>query len=339
MAKISLPDIAAQFASAAALNDRFSKIETALNDEVLYRDNPEGEPNEMKNLLDMNFNRIINLPYASSSSEPATLGQVIAVVNDILAGGDGSNVDGGGGVTYDTEFVTLAEGQTVVVFNSDTTLSNFSISGLSADNGKLFEGTGYTIDHGTRTLTLAQSYPAGTALSRYREKPDEDLPVSAAIDAAAYAQEWANKAEDVLISGDAGGNQADDYSARHHAAKAQAAADAVGSLEGQVTNGAASGVVVLDAANGANSVFNLTLAGNITDLSITNVPSDVTKAYGATIIITSDGSSTVTFGSQFTFANATPPTLSTTVGKRDFVVGITVNQGTEFMAELGISEI
>jgi hypothetical protein len=338
MAKISLPDIAAQFASAAALNDRFSKIETALNGEVLYRDNPEGEPNEMKNLLDMNFNRIINLPYAASSSEPATLGQVIAVVNDIIAGGDGSNV-GSGGVSYDTEFVTLAEGQTVVVFASDTTLSNFSISGLSADNGKLFEGTGYTINHGTRTLTLAQSYPAGTALSRYRENPDEDLPVSAAIDAAGYAQEWANNAEDVLVSGAAGGNQSDDYSARHHAAKAQAAADAVGSLEGQVTNGAASGAVVLDAADGANSVFNITLAGNITDLSITNVPSDVTKAYGATIIITSDGSSTVTFGSQFTFVNATPPTLSTTAGKRDFVVGITVNQGTEFMAELGISEI
>lgn len=35
-----------------------------------------------------------------------------------------------------------------------------------------------------------------------------------------YAEEWANKAEDSLVSSDAGGDQVDDYSAMHHAQKA-----------------------------------------------------------------------------------------------------------------------
>ena len=61
MAKITLPDIASQFASQEALNDRFNEIEKHLNDNVLYRDNPVSEPNEMRNDLDMNLNDIINI--------------------------------------------------------------------------------------------------------------------------------------------------------------------------------------------------------------------------------------------------------------------------------------
>tara|TARA_R110002124_G_scaffold39997_1_gene125771 strand:+ start:173 stop:826 length:654 start_codon:yes stop_codon:yes gene_type:complete len=61
MAKILLPDIASQFASQEALNDRFNEIERQFNDNVLYRDNPASEPNEMRNDLDMNLNDIINI--------------------------------------------------------------------------------------------------------------------------------------------------------------------------------------------------------------------------------------------------------------------------------------
>jgi hypothetical protein len=48
---------------------------------------------------------------------------------------------------------------------------------------------------------------------------------TAAESAQAYAEEWANKAEDSLISAAAGGDEVDDYSALHFAAKA--AADAI----------------------------------------------------------------------------------------------------------------
>lgn len=61
MAKITLPDIASQFASQEALNERFEEIARQLNDKVLYRDNPETEPNEMRNDLDMGLNDILNI--------------------------------------------------------------------------------------------------------------------------------------------------------------------------------------------------------------------------------------------------------------------------------------
>lgn len=61
MAKILLPDIASQFASQQALNERFEEIARQLNDKVLYRDNPETEPNEMRNDLDMGLNDILNI--------------------------------------------------------------------------------------------------------------------------------------------------------------------------------------------------------------------------------------------------------------------------------------
>ena len=64
MAKITIDDILASFASTTSINTRFNQIEDDLNDKVLYRDNPTGEANQMENALDMNENHIINLPQA-----------------------------------------------------------------------------------------------------------------------------------------------------------------------------------------------------------------------------------------------------------------------------------
>lgn len=60
MAKITIPNITAGYASVAALNENFQAIEDALNNEVLYRDNPIGEANHMSSDLDMNGKRILN---------------------------------------------------------------------------------------------------------------------------------------------------------------------------------------------------------------------------------------------------------------------------------------
>lgn len=60
MAKITLDTILSSFASTSLFNTNFSAIQTDLNDKVLYRNNPMGEPNQMLNDLDMNSNDIIN---------------------------------------------------------------------------------------------------------------------------------------------------------------------------------------------------------------------------------------------------------------------------------------
>lgn len=61
MAKITLDDVVGGF-NLEKINSNFQKVEDALNNEVLYRDNPSGEPNQMQNVLDMNGRAIINSP-------------------------------------------------------------------------------------------------------------------------------------------------------------------------------------------------------------------------------------------------------------------------------------
>ena len=78
--KITLDDIVSGFKSVTKIIANFGKIETDLNDKVLYRDNPEGEPNQMQNELDMNSNRIRNLPAPASSTDAARLSDVLAGV-------------------------------------------------------------------------------------------------------------------------------------------------------------------------------------------------------------------------------------------------------------------
>jgi len=60
MAKITLPTIT-NAQNISLINDNFDKIETALNEDVLYRDNPIGEPNQLNNDLDANGNDVFNV--------------------------------------------------------------------------------------------------------------------------------------------------------------------------------------------------------------------------------------------------------------------------------------
>jgi hypothetical protein len=61
MAKITISDIASGYASTTQLNNAFNALEAELNNKVLYRDVPSGEPNQMEQDLDMNGNNIINV--------------------------------------------------------------------------------------------------------------------------------------------------------------------------------------------------------------------------------------------------------------------------------------
>ena len=61
MAKITLPTISSGYATTTQLNNAFDALETELQNKVLYRDNPSGEPNVMEQDLDMNSNKIINV--------------------------------------------------------------------------------------------------------------------------------------------------------------------------------------------------------------------------------------------------------------------------------------
>lgn len=67
MAKITLNDLTTNFGSQTLHNTNNGEIESHLNSKVLYRDNPDGEPNQMENDLDMNSNDILNCRNGSFS--------------------------------------------------------------------------------------------------------------------------------------------------------------------------------------------------------------------------------------------------------------------------------
>jgi len=59
MAKIVLSDVASGY-NRQRINENFQALEDELNNKVLYRDNPAGQPNVMVNDLDMNSNDVLN---------------------------------------------------------------------------------------------------------------------------------------------------------------------------------------------------------------------------------------------------------------------------------------
>jgi hypothetical protein len=65
MAKITFSNISSGFQSVSTLNNNFDQLEYELQNNVLYRNNPTGEPNQMNNDLDMNGYNILNLGNAT----------------------------------------------------------------------------------------------------------------------------------------------------------------------------------------------------------------------------------------------------------------------------------
>ena len=59
MSKITISSIGSGY-SRSKINDAVQDITTELNNKVLYRDNPTGEPNQLEQELDMNSNVIAN---------------------------------------------------------------------------------------------------------------------------------------------------------------------------------------------------------------------------------------------------------------------------------------
>lgn len=128
MSKVTLPDITSGY-NLSSINSNFQMVEDELNNKVLYRNSPAGEPNSMSSNLDMDSNRIINLPDAISDSEPVTLGQLIAVdsgdslqLRADLADTSGANLigDSSGGTVQ--EYIDRNSYQTVAVMVADTNL-------------------------------------------------------------------------------------------------------------------------------------------------------------------------------------------------------------------------
>ena len=103
---------------------------------------------------------------ASTGASTATTQAGIATTQASAAStSDSIATSAAGGAQVET--VTLTSGQVSVVFTKPTANASFYLAGESVDQGRLVLGDNYTANHTTKTITLLESYPAGTKLSMY----------------------------------------------------------------------------------------------------------------------------------------------------------------------------
>ena len=72
MPKYSPTILQGSFASVNALNQNFSSIASVLNSQMLSRQNPTGDANQMFNDIDMNGNTLYNMQSSLEASSPVT---------------------------------------------------------------------------------------------------------------------------------------------------------------------------------------------------------------------------------------------------------------------------
>jgi hypothetical protein len=91
-----------------------------------------------------------------------------------------------------------------------------------------------------------------------------------------------------------------------------------------------SGVLTLDLENG--NVFDVALNAAITTFTVSNPPA-TGRSGSFTLIFTADGTArAVTWGAAVKWAGGTPPTLTSTNGKKDIFVFTTLDAGTNLYA-------
>lgn len=118
MSKIELSDILGGY-DLSKINNNFQSIEDALNNQVLYRDNPIGEPNALNTDVDVNGKVLYNLPQPTLASQAARLQDV----QNAIIGNDSNLINfiqAGSGAVTRTAQNKMREHVSVLDYSSPT---------------------------------------------------------------------------------------------------------------------------------------------------------------------------------------------------------------------------
>ena len=150
MSDITLTEVRSGY-NLGKINQNFEEIEDVINGDVMHL---QGGNNIMRQNLDMNGKRILNLPVPVNDNEPVRVIDLKELAENGLP-----NLP-----EYLEDYQVLTAGQTTVTFTiGDTSNASIFINGIG-DNGRLFAGVDYTIVS-PLTIELSVSYEAGTVCS------------------------------------------------------------------------------------------------------------------------------------------------------------------------------
>lgn len=168
--KLILSDVAAGY-NLQKINDNFDKLQDTINNDLLFRRNPTGEPNQMVGSnLDMDGNKILNLPKPTTSDEPVRLQDLQDALVAPQANVKASNVL----IDY-----TSVEGTTRTLQQKVTELVSVKDSGAIGDGSNSADAFSKTARHALALNPLVD------------QRPNMPFPpfASAYIDAGEYALE------------------------------------------------------------------------------------------------------------------------------------------------------
>ena len=160
MTKIVVPDIDSGY-NLTQINVALQALATELNNKVLYRANPSGEPNSMNNNLDMNSFQILNLPAPATQNSPARLRDV----QDAIAGIVPASLipfTPAGTISSTTVQSAIEEVNTEAAAARTTIVNNLSASTGSSTVGHIAaSGAAKTVQSKLRDIEIAANDFAG----------------------------------------------------------------------------------------------------------------------------------------------------------------------------------
>lgn len=186
MAKISISDMVAQFASNTSINAKFQQIEDEFNNKVLYRD----EVGAMSRDLDMGVNQVVNVAAPSSPNDAARLKDITDASSSLVSTSAVNTTIADSGTYYASSNV---EGALQEVGND---ITNLQVQGnknkiINGDFDRWERGTSFSIT-AVNTYTADRWSTGKQGPSTYDIEQSLDVPLAA--DGATYESTYCLKA-------------------------------------------------------------------------------------------------------------------------------------------------
>ena len=214
MAKITLSDVNSGY-NLSAINENFQALEDELNNKVLYRNNPEGEPNVCSSDLDLNGNSLLNVGgltvdgddivalanEAIDSAAAAAVSETNAAASETAAGVSETNAAASAAILADWEYlgpwtpstsyavnnVVSYSGSTYICTTAHTSTGSFEAGNwdVLAQQGAAGAGTGDMLGaNNLSELTNTSIARTNIGLGSVNNTSDANKPVSTATQTA-----------------------------------------------------------------------------------------------------------------------------------------------------------